>query len=772
MHITCTDYVEIPAPRSIVAAVLAQETAWTALPTGGERLGSMWRWGNELYTVRLDTSGCPEHTPLSESEENKHPDPDGEHEHPPPTTLRWHIVPVSNAGAVARVELELHDATVSTHAVVRVSLARRGSTWPWHQVLEQQRVAGTIRRCTQALRTLLNNDARRVTAEPGDESATDETHQQPTTHATTRAHSLATQLRPRYPTTIAWFETMEMPEHLENVWMLEQSWQRIMNGEYDAALHVEKDEADEQWSADYDLVYAGGGLGLLHAAVMACCYGWRVMVFDRSEVGWAHREWNISRSELQALVDIGLATWDELEPVIMREYRTGLVSFYTGPYGNVAHSDLWMENVLSLAIDANGLLRLMRRKLEAAGGTVLDYRSFRRVLVTRGNPMQVEVELGPSPAAAYAANPSRPQPHDVETYRTRLLLDGMGSTSPLTLLRYRGHPFGGFCPTVGTVVGGFVEGNAPREYDPTVGDILISVADTQHDSQLIWEGFPGRNDEVTVYVFYYVANDFRLAPPGQPCKPALGCRPSYSLFELFEEYFSLLPDYKKPGPNFRHIKPVYGYIPGRHSLRPNDVPMLRGVLPIGDSAAQQSPLTYCGFGSHVRNLHRVTSLLDYALCHNRLEPHQVGAINAFQTNVSLNWVFSRFMQPWGDPHNVNELQNVFLGILNDMGIAAAERFFQDRMHWSDYNKIVLGVLLRYPVIMVQAWRALKLATTYQWIRDYLRFTREAGWAAIARAAGPRAERVLYQLCDRFSPDVGLKVRARYAGWRVMGWVAR
>ena len=34
-----------------------------------------------------------------------------------------------------------------------------------------------------------------------------------------------------------------------------------------------------------------------------------------------------------------------------------------------------------------------------------------------------------------------------------------------------------------------------------------------------------------------------------------------SLMQLFEDYFALLPTYKRPGPGFRHHKPVYGYIP-------------------------------------------------------------------------------------------------------------------------------------------------------------------------------------------------------------------
>jgi lycopene cyclase CruA len=478
---------------------------------------------------------------------------------------------------------------------------------------------------------------------------------------------------------------------------------------------------------------------------MAARYGRRVMVFDRSEVGCAHREWNISRTELAALVESGVVSWDELDTVVMREYRDGLVRFHSRPHSDAPPVDLWLPEVLNVALDAGALLRLMRRKLEDAGGTVLSGRLFRRVCVRAGAPLSVEVELtGPDGAT--------------ERYKARLLLDGMGSTSPLALLRHAGRPFAGVCPTVGTVARGFAQGDGPQEYDPTLGDILVSVADSQGGEQMMWEGFPGRGDELTIYLFYYSA--IRRASTRD-----------YSMLDLFEQYFTLLPTYKRPGPGFRHIKPVYGYIPARHSLRPQEAPLLRGVLPVGDSAAQQSPLTFCGFGSHVRNLRRTTGLLDYALRHNLLDPNQLAPINAFQANVSLNWIFSRFMEPWDQADDVNRLQNLFIRVLHEMGVEKATRFFQDRMRWQDYHPMLLGMMWHYPGILLAAWKVLGIKGITQWMGDYARFSWAAATAALARVGGRRAEQALTGLAERLAPALGLRLRARYAEWRSMGWVA-
>ena len=143
------------------------------------------------------------------------------------------------------------------------------------------------------------------------------------------------------------------------------------------------------------------------------------------------------------------------------------------------------------------------------------------------------------------------------------------------------------------------------------------------------------------------------------------------------------------------------------------------MLPIGDSAAQQSPLTFCGFGSHVRNLQRTTGLLEFALRHGLLAPAQLHPISAYQVNVSLNWVFSRFMQPWAAPGDVNQLQNIFLGVLNELGGALAQRFFRDHLIWGDYRMIIN---VSPPPASFTIVARLGPAGV-RWIADYLAYSR-------------------------------------------------
>lgn len=695
-------YIELPVPLRRARELLAQR------PLLGEalRLGQRWRWLDQLWCFEVHVF-----------DDNR---------------IIWRGQCLTREAGLACVALRLHDAVISTHVVLHLALDLPG-VGLWTRRGVRRRLALALDQALQALQ----DELRAVTSCAAPEALPDE------------PVALAERLRASHPQTVAAFEAMAALPALAAVAALDRRWQATEAGAVAAEVY-EPVVSLPALDGDFDLVYAGGGLGLLHAALMAQRYGCRVLLFDRGEVGCAHREWNISDQELRALIDVGLCTPAELEAVVMRRYRDGLVRFWPGQSA-VRPAALCLPDVLNVSLDAGALLRLARHKLEAAGGVVLDRRTFARVLVER--PGRVAVELRRADGA-------------LERFGARVVIDAMGATSPLALRRYAGRPFAGVCPTVGTVVAGLEPGPALDQHHPERGDILISVSDTQGGRQLIWEGFAGRDDELTVYLFYY---DLLGAAPrvGRGALPLPGRR---SLLDLFEIYFQLLPTYKRPGAAFRHIKPVYGFIPARHAQRRQSVPLLTGVLPLGDASAQQSPLTFCGFGSFVRNLERTTALLALALRHHLLRPEQLGWISAYQANVALNWVFSRFMQPWRSPNDVNRLQNIFARVLNDLGSDVAVRFFKDRMTWRDYGRIVNRTLVVYPAIIPTALEVLGVRGCARWAADWLRFSGAALLAAGGRAIGDRCLTTLAVWLERRAPAVALRLRARQAEWLAMGWL--
>ncbi len=592
---------------------------------------------------------------------------------------------------------------------------------------------------------------------------------------------LAAQLAQQYPLTVSNF--LAMPDGaaaLQHLYGLNQSWRRFFV-QHEPAQVISNTDNPPQADDQFDIIFAGGGLGLLDAALLATRYRRRVLVFDRKDIGSTHREWNISAAELARLVEIGLFSQAELEPIIQRRYQRGVVRFSAANI-NVAPADLLMEGVLDVALDASALLALCVKKIKSSGtgSVIMPGYAFRHAYVMPARNPQgrvvVEVERLGNGEICYLAAP--------------LLVDDMGATSPLAQALNGGQPFNAVCPTVGTVAAGFVAGSAANELDADSGDILVSIADAEKGRQLIWEGFPGQNDEMTVYVFYYDTLEpptgISAPQPSAAAQDGVSQQASamlqvkdYNLLELFEDYFCLLPMYKKPGPDFHHLKPVYGFIPARHRDRISE---RRGtaatdrIISVGDAAAQQSPLTFCGFGSHVRNLGRIDSLLNLALEHNLLDKRSLAQIGAHQQNLSMMWVFSRFMSPSqagitsGAANEVNQIMNVFCRVLSDLGPAVSRRFFQDTATLGDFTRITLHTARVYPRIFLLAVRTLGWRRIGLWALDYLGAVKNEAQLRIyrntAHLVGIKTMRQLEDRLLHIAPRLGLRLRAKRLGWAV------
>ncbi len=305
---------------------------------------------------------------------------------------------------------------------------------------------------------------------------------------------------------------------------------------------------------DFDVVLAGGGLSLLFAPVLAGL-GLKVGVFERGRAAVAHREWNISRAELQPLTDSGLFTPEEVESLIVARYAHGVCRWHGG-------GEYLVRDALDHAVDAGRLLAEVRQRAEARG-----------VRFHEGHTL---VGMGEGPGAVRLhferAGGGRA---DVTA---RLVLDGRGASSPHATADL-------LCPTVGGVLAGLREGTAPDELNPRVGDILVTTEGVEEGRQHIWEAFPGRPGEATVYLFYYA--------------PSREVRGEHALLRLYGRFFEQLGRFKRGEP--RLLRPTFGYIPGWSRLVPAPRAPGHRVVLVGDAAARHSPLTYCGFGAMMRS---------------------------------------------------------------------------------------------------------------------------------------------------------------------------
>lgn len=520
--------------------------------------------------------------------------------------------------------------------------------------------------------------------------------------AFTKSHSAKTvappelsEFRKRYPLTLMNFGALAGRETwLQRIWELDVRWQDAMERQTKSAPEVfvhAAPPANLKVEAEFEIIYAGGVLGLLHAATMAARYDRRVMVFDLHVVGRTHRDWNISDEELREFDRAGLFTKEEIEAAIINRYRAGFVKFHDAG-SRVKTPPLWMNNVLDVAIEADALLQLAAQKLRArAGNLLLDQTRFVRCYV---QPDKVYVEV-----------------EDAHTKRrrlfcARLFVDATGTNSSLARQLNEGRALTHVCPTVGTVSSGFQRGEEPDQVDFNVGEILVSNEDARDHRQLIWEGFAGSNkrDEYTTYLFFYDAVD----------SPA-----DKSLLALFENYFEALPRYKRAGAQWRVVKPVFGYIPSVHHQGWNNRKRTASdrVLLVGDAAGLSSPLTFCGFGSHVRNLHRLTHLTNLALEADALDGAALALINAYEPRVAQMASFAEFLRPTqrSAPAAVNETLNAVMGALHELDERVRRELFQDRMTFSALKNLLGRTAKLYPRIFTRVREHLGARGTFWWV---------------------------------------------------------
>lgn len=416
---------------------------------------------------------------------------------------------------------------------------------------------------------------------------------------------------------------------------------------------------------DFDVAIAGGGLWSLLAPVLAA-RGLKVVVLERARAGATHREWNASGPELHVLVRAGLLTEAELAELVVAKYDHGVCRFHGG--GSYA-----VTGVLDHAVDAGPLLARARRLAEERGVTFLD---GHEVLAHAAGPTAVRVSARPTgqPGAAR------------RELTARLLVDARGAASPYATADL-------VCPTVGGVLRGLAVGEAADEMNPRVGDILATIEPVTHGRQHVWEGFPGRPGETTVYLFYYARSRERV-----------------SLAELYAEFFASLPRYKRGAAEL--LRPTFGLIPGWSRLSPAPrAPGPRVVL-VGDAASRHSPLTYCGFGATLRSLEPAADAIVRGLGEGRAE---LGTVVDDARVHSLTGALAHMMASRafrGD--ELNGLLDAAFHSLYDLGNERYASLLRDEMSPSGVVDFLRRTAARHPAVWGKVARGLGPGAAMRW----------------------------------------------------------
>jgi hypothetical protein len=130
--------------------------------------------------------------------------------------------------------------------------------------------------------------------------------------------------------------------------------------------------------------------------------------------------------------------------------------------------------------------------------------------------------------------------------------------------------------------------------------------------------------------------------------------------------------------------------------------------------------------------HGKTSLLDY-LIGTKIVTGEAGGITqhirAYQSNVSVTWLFSRGMMVTTGktfaPERINSMLNTFFGLLADEPPQVADTFIKDRTDWFTFNRLALKAARKNPVLLLWIWEMAGSQDLIRWLGSYFDFTLDA-----------------------------------------------
>lgn len=417
---------------------------------------------------------------------------------------------------------------------------------------------------------------------------------------------------------------------------------------------------------DVDVIFAGGGLSLLLAPLVARS-GLRVAVADRAQIGEAHREWNASAEELEALVRVGLLTRAELDELVVARYARGICRWHEG--------GTWpVRGALDHAVDAGALLRRARRASEEAGVRLFDHHTVEGSESGSGG---VRVALRDRSGAS-------------SELTAALLVEARGASRPA-------HDADLLCPTVGGVLEGLEEGSGERQIDPAVGEILVTTEHVEEGRQHIWEGFPGRDGQTTVYLFYYA--------PREQVRPG-------ALLSLYARFFERLGLYKRGAA--RLVRPTFGLIPGWTRMSAAPRPRAPRIALVGDAASRHSPLTFCGFGAMLRSLEPASQGIARAASSDAtgFVPSLVHDTPLHGGTGALAMMMARPDE--ARPAALNRLLDTAFATLHRMGDAPYRALLRDEMSATDFASFLLRVSALSPSVYRDVFGTFGVAPTLAW----------------------------------------------------------
>ena len=436
----------------------------------------------------------------------------------------------------------------------------------------------------------------------------------------------------------------------------------------------------------FDVLVCGGTLGVFYAAALSSL-GVRVCVVERGPLLGRAQDWNISRSELTALVAAGALTAEDVEAAITAEFNPGRCAFH----GGADDDTVLVTDVLNLGVSPAALVAAARRTVEMAaqGCTIME-----RTPVTSLDVYDDGVQM---------QGCSLP---DGSPITGRVVIDAMGHASPIVRQVRRGATPDGVCLVVGTCARGF------RVNDTS--DVICTAQPMEAlgplQQQFFWEAFPagsGPTDRTT-YLFTYLDADSE--------------RPS--LAQMLERYWPLLEEYQSVKLDDLQVQRVlFGCFPTYRDSPLRMPAHLDRILAVGDASGIQSPLSFGGLAALCRHLGRVSIGVEHALRADAVDARSLGLLNPYMPNLSGSWLFQRAMSaPRGTrpaPDFVNALLSTNFGVMRRLGDPVLRPFLQDVPQFGALTATLASMMATRPLLIPRILVHVGPEALLDWLKHYI-----------------------------------------------------
>jgi lycopene cyclase CruP len=186
-----------------------------------------------------------------------------------------------------------------------------------------------------------------------------------------------------------------------------------------------------------------------------------------------------------------------------------------------------------------------------------------------------------------------------------------------------------------------------------------------------------------------------------------------------DEYLRLLPAYQGVELEQLEFKRfLFGFFPA-YKNSPIALPFNR-ILPVGDSAGGQSPVSFGGFGAMVRHLKRLTQGIDAALEVDRLTCKDLALLQPYQPNISVTWLFQQTMSvevgKEVNPEQINHLMSGVFAVMDRLGDDVLKPFLQDVIQFAPLAKTLPLV---NPKLVLPLLPQIGIASLVSWMGHFL-----------------------------------------------------